>query len=401
MSHPILECAAVAGAALKDVVDVNPVFMAPGEKAEALRALAALEARVAELRLRVLATAEDLAEQTGARDAAAWLAATLPVDGRAAHADLRLAGELGRHEPVRAALGDISLDQARAITRVLEDLPGELEVSVVQDAEAELVRLAATHAPAELRRLGAHLLTVVAPEVADELEARRLADLERCAHERTRLSITPVGDGTTRISGLVPDAVGTRLRTVLESFAQPRVAALEADGRVLPRSRLMGHALGQLLETLDPKRLPAHGGDATALMVTIGLDQLRADLGSGLIGGTGLSAGEIRRLACTAKVIPAVLDGKGRVLDLGKAKRLYNAAQRKALRVQHPVCQGEGCTVPAIWCDAHHDQAWKDGGPTDLANGALLCGHHHHRAHDDAYDTSRLPNGDYRFHRRT
>jgi hypothetical protein len=43
----------------------------------------------------------------------------------------------------------------------------------------------------------------------------------------------------------------------------------------------------------------------------------------------------------------------------------------------------------------------RSGGPTDLANAVLLCSHHHHRAHDPAYDSQRLASGDVRFNRRT
>jgi HNH endonuclease len=32
-----------------------------------------------------------------------------------------------------------------------------------------------------------------------------------------------------------------------------------------------------------------------------------------------------------------------------------------------------GCDRPLAWCEAHHIQHWLDGGPTDLANLALLC----------------------------
>jgi hypothetical protein len=31
----------------------------------------------------------------------------------------------------------------------------------------------------------------------------------------------------------------------------------------------------------------------------------------------------------------------------------------------------------------------------------LFCPWHHHRAHDDAYAKKQMPNGDYRFHKRT
>ncbi|MBW6439872.1 HNH endonuclease [Actinoplanes hulinensis] len=39
---------------------------------------------------------------------------------------------------------------------------------------------------------------------------------------------------------------------------------------------------------------------------------------------------------------------------------------------------------PLDWCDAHHIVSWADGGPTDIANLTLLCGHHHRLIHDDA-----------------
>ena len=101
-------------------------------------------------------------------------------------------------------------------------------------------------------------------------------------------------------------------------------------------------------------------------------------------------------------ILPAVLGGASEVLDLGRTRRLFSRAQRRALALAHPECQAEGCTVPATWCEAHHCRdPWARGGRTDLADGTLLCGWHHHRAHDDSYDQRRLPNGDFRFHRRT
>jgi predicted restriction endonuclease len=57
--------------------------------------------------------------------------------------------------------------------------------------------------------------------------------------------------------------------------------------------------------------------------------------------------------------------------------------------------------MPAAMCEAHHLKPWSQGGRTDLADGVLLCSHHHHVIHDPRYVTTRLPSGDYRFHRRT
>ncbi|MEX0426372.1 DUF222 domain-containing protein, partial [Nocardioides sp. DS6] len=278
----------------------------------------------------------------------------------------------------------------------------EVDAETLARAEAHLVHLAATHTPAELRRLAAHLLEVVAPQAAEDADARALARLEEQARRKSCLSITPAGDGLTRIVGLVPEAVGERLRVLVEAYAQPRLAALEADGGRLPRPRVLAEAFAQLLESIDPGRVPAHGGDATTLIVTIDHDKLQARLAAAeLGGGVPITAAEARRLACTAKILPAVLGAKSEPLDLGRARRLFSPAQRKALRLRDKTCRAEGCTVPAAWTDAHHLQPWSKGGRTDLADGVLLCGHHHRRAHDPAYDLTRLPNGDYRFHRRT
>jgi hypothetical protein len=149
--------------------------------------------------------------------------------------------------------------------------------------------------------------------------------------------------------------------------------------------------------------LPLHGGSATTVVVTVPLADLRAGLGIGTLGdGTRVSAGEVRRLACTGGIIPAVLDGRSEVLDLGRRQRLFSSAQRKALAVSQRTCRAEGCTVPSTWCEAHHAaEPWSRGGRTDLADGKLLCSWHHHRAHDDRYLVSHLPNGAVRFHQRT
>jgi hypothetical protein len=234
----------------------------------------------------------------------------------------------------------------------------------------------------------------------------------------------------------VPDAVADRLATYLDALTSPRHdlghdlndalddgrtgtgtdpvnaapgifglpgAATPAGDRV-PRHRRRGLAFAALLERLDPTRLPEHGGDATTVLVSVTLDQLRTDLAAADVLTTEegtISATEARRLACTARIIPVVLGGKGQVLDLGRGARLFTKPQRKAPRLRDRRCRAEGCTVPAGWCDSHHWNPWTTGGRTDLDNGLLLCNWHHHRAHDTHYHADRLPNGDVRFSRRT
>lgn len=146
-----------------------------------------------------------------------------------------------------------------------------------------------------------------------------------------------------------------------------------------------------------------HGGDATTIIVTVSLDALREDLGSGELGpADALSPAEVRRLACTAGIVPVVLGGASEVLDLGRTSRLFRPAQRRAMVVRDRECRAQGCTIPAAWCEAHHaGTSWSQGGRTDLADGELLRSWHRHLAHDVAYDANRMPHGDVRFARRT
>ena len=421
MTHAVVAAVAEVRAVLKSVADSNPTFMSTDEKALALRELVRAEAQLAELRLRVLADAGDVAQETGAKDAAAWFAHATRTRLADANADLALAAALERDRPVLAAAmreGAVSLAQAHVIHRAVDALPAVVVADTITAAEAHLVAQADDFGPRELGRIGRRILDVVAPDVAEAAEAARLAALEAHAEEQTRLALRRLGDGTTRISGRVPDAVGTRLATYLEAYANPRVDRTEhPEGqgdpfRRLPYPRRLGQALGQLLEAVDPARLPIHGGDATTLVVTIPLASLRSELGEADLLGAGLvpgddltgdriTAGHARRLACTAKILPAVLGGDSLPLDLGRARRLFTPPQRKALMIRDRTCRAEGCDIPGTWCEAHHLDPWSLGGATDLDKGLLLCQHHHHRAHDTGYRTDRLPNGDLRFHRRT
>ncbi len=125
----------------------------------------------------------------------------------------------------------------------------------------------------------------------------------------------------------------------------------------------------------------------TSLVVTIGLDQLQqACRGAGLtLGGAPLSIETVRRLACDAQVIPAVLGTDGEVLEQGRAERLFNRAQIRHLWLRDRHCTFPGCTKPATWCDVDFLAHWADGGPSDTDNGALLCQRHHTVVHTNRY----------------
>jgi Domain of unknown function (DUF222) len=111
--------------------------------------------------------------------------------------------------------------------------------------------------------------------------------------------------------------------------------------------------------------------------------------GTGNFAFTGpVATGTLRKIACDADIIPALLGTNGAILDLGRRARLFTAAQRLALIARDQGCTFPNCTIPAPWCEAHHITYWSYGGPTNLDNGALLCAHHHHLIHKEQWTIS-------------
>lgn len=425
--HPVLGCVSEMRAALDAVAQVQPTYMGTGDKQAALIELTRIEGRVAELRMRVLAASSEVGEESGARDAAAWLSHATQSEPAATRADALLAERLERRPLVATAMreGRVSPAQARVLAAVLEDLPADLGQQVATDAETTLVALCEHFRPSELRRLARRLLEVVAPEVAEAEEAKRLEDEERRALAEAFLKFQHLGNGLTRFWGALPTAVAERLKRYLQAYSSPRrtkkaggscgpddspetgTTPTAGAGERVPTHKAHARAFAALLELLDPDRLPEHGGDATTVVVTMTLDQLRTDLATAGMASTSnadgeiaISAEEARRLACQAGLVPVVLDGKGLPLDVGRASRLHRGPQRRAIRLRDRVCRAEGCTIPAAWCEIHHRKPWAQGGRTDVADGACLCSHHHHLVHDRAYDHHWTAQGDVRFHRR-
>ena len=408
---------------LASVAETPVHLLSVEEKADLLRELAAGEAQYAQLRMRVMAAADDVAAEHGQRDVAAWVAHQTNVEPSRVRSEQVTAVAMdARWLQVSTAMakGRLSADQARVVCRGLDGLVSvpdlTLDPDVVIRAEADLVAYGTgdhPHAPdrgfspRQLKTLAERILHVIAPDIADEADARALERLEAAALRKTKLHIKALGGGISRVTATVPDAIAHRLRTYLDAYTSPR-QSMNPDLERLPYPRRLGHAFCALLESLDPARLPEHGGDATTVIVTMTLEQLRADLASAGLLGAGddtlaegrISAEQARRLACAAHLLPAVLGGKGEVLDLGRMRRLFSPAQRRAIRLRDQHCRAEGCTIPATWTEAHHLQPWARGGPTDLDNAISLCSFHHHRAHDRQFTHDRLPNGDLRFHRR-
>ena len=99
----------------------------------------------------------------------------------------------------------------------------------------------------------------------------------------------------------------------------------------------------------------------------------------------------VRRLACDAELIPAVLGTQGQVLDVGRTSRLVTTGIWTALVLRDQHCAFPGCSRLPIACDAHHIQHWADGGTTSLDNLVLLCRKHHTLTHQTPWQVADRP----------
>ena len=386
--------------------------MGDAEQAELVRELQRVERRVVAARLHVLAAAERArtARRNGAASTAAWAATLMQSDSPAASREVRLATEVEHSPAVDDSLsrGDISPAHASVIVGASRRLPEGVTPAQREVVEQALVEKAQHMSPSSLRRAARRALGAIEPDqaVVDAHENDLLVDEEAKALSRASLSFHDNADGTVTGRFTLPTLQGHLLRKVIESMTAPRRGRLGASRAHtgVPADTDWDHARGtafaELVEHLPTDHL--HSPTAATLIVTIDEGSLRDRLkAAGLDTGDKISAGEARRLACNAGIVPAVLGRQSLPLDLGRKARLYTDTQRTALAVTHQSCAADGCERPYAWCELHHREPWKQGGRTDLADAVPLCHFHHRRIHDTGFLHARLPDGSIRFSRRT
>ena len=401
-------------AALDRVSQVPVWSMTLREQRAVLVELDRQQRRLRELELRLLLQAErdGIGEDSGAVGAAAWLAHATRTTTAARHRDLHLASRLDeRFGATRSALsaGRIDVEKAAIVTAAVESLTEEHdELPSGTDAHAEtyLLEQAELFDAPTLRKLGKRLFEVVCPGAADEAEGRTLEREEARARELAHFSVRDNGDGTSQGRFRLPTLHAQLLKKALEALTSPRRLG---EGRIdprtgtkLPHSSLLGQGLMDLVEN-HLCELPSVNGSPFTLVVTIGIDALMSGLGAAALDtGHRISAGEARRLACKAGIIPMVLDAKSVPLDLGREQRLFDRYQKIAINHRYNGCAAHNCDRPPAWMEFHHQEPWHLGGPTDLRNAIPLCPAHHRMAdHPKTYDLRRLPDGKVRFVRRT
>ncbi|WP_424466215.1 DUF222 domain-containing protein, partial [Pseudoclavibacter helvolus] len=175
------------------------------------------------------------------------------------------------------------------------------------------------------------------------------------------------------------------------------------DTRTTPQRRI--DALASVLAGYaESPNAPRIGGEAPTLVV------VTTDAG---IAGGATRPEDVPHLEHTGEPVPASFAAKllcdgfvrvarqapnGEILDLGRRRRLFTTAQRRAIFTRDKHCRAPGCRAPVRWCETHHAQPWSEGGPTDVDHGILLCSFHHHEVHRGHLNVTHGPDGRWHVH---
>jgi hypothetical protein len=243
---------------------------------------------------------------------------------------------------------------------------------------------------------GESLETADSTEILDPAECAEAADAADTADTAETLD---VAEPATEPAEATPDVAETE---ALADHGTAEEAEEELPPWRQPTPQRMGQALAELIERFAGGDLPEAGGMAATIVVTMTLDQLQGGPGAAQLDtGDRITAGQARRLACQAGIIPLVLGGKSVPLDVGRRRRFHDRYQRLVIQRRDQTCTVHGCDVPGWLCHFHHDPPWGQGGGTSVEHGRMLCPRHHHQVHDPSYQTTHRADGRVELHRCT
>jgi hypothetical protein len=353
--------------------DLDPCL---GELKRVEGAVTAIKARIVALAGRASAHTD-----SGMASPDHYLRDRLGISSREARKQRDLARTLEEMDGARDALADgrLGTEQASSIGRAARNgLLGGFK-----DVEEQLLERATTSSPEQLN------------EAIRREEQRANADAlrrgENRAYARRRASCTKQEDGSWMLHALLDPVAGERVAVAIRAFTTPDPAGTPIDRRRRPEQRA-ADGLAAMADAALTAGAPKSGGHRPQVTVIVPFDAWRdredaaggtlfAELGS----GTTISPEAAQHLLCDAKITRVVMGTRSEVLDVGRAKRTWTAAQRAAAAVRDRGCRGPGCDRPIAWCEQHHVRFWTDGGDTDLGNALSLCRHHHRLVHEGGW----------------
>ncbi|MGN6744086.1 MAG: DUF222 domain-containing protein, partial [Amnibacterium sp.] len=347
-----------------------------------------------------------LARRQGERDAADLLARQLRIGrfeakrrtalGLRVRSRLTLAGEEvpGRWPAVGEALaaGALGVEAARVIVEALGAVMRRVSPEDLEAAERQLVENAADTGPDLLREQIAPWLAYLDPDGAQPSaeEAHRNRGLQICREGKDGITTTTLktaGEATALLRAVLE--AGRRKVLFVRGAAEDcedDTEWREADGDKRTRSQVDHDTVIAILRA--GLRADAESASSTTVepevVVHVRAEDLAEGRGCGWADGIAarIPIPTVEKLQCAGSTRIVVTGEDGEPLYLGRRKRLFSRAQRRALAARDGGCAWPGCTAPVAWTEGHHIR-WvkRDRGRTDIDNGVLLCSFHHHLIH--------------------
>ena len=278
---------------------------------------------------------------------------------------------------------------AEALEVISAGIGSPTETVTAADLSAAVASLAVLVLP--LERLAAR-----AREARDNLDAAGVALREEQRRDRRFLKLTPLPDGMTRLAGLLDPESAAIVGSAIDAATSPRRGGprfVDAGTALVNDPRTTEQiALDSLVELVDiavrTDALPGRRPDVRVLVTQHDLDRRE---GVGFMDGqtAAVSIATVERHACDGGLVPILFDDDGQALNLGRSQRLHSARQRTAIAARDGGCLAPDCARPPSWCEVHHIHEFGRGGSTDLADGVLLCRHHHMLVHNNRWRVDR------------
>ncbi len=363
-----------------------------------------------------------LAQRTGHRTAVELVCATTGSTSREAASAVRVgtvtqdAADAGSTDP---ATGEILVEDhpwLRHLAKVFT--AGALSVAAAEAIRAGLGEPSAAVSESELagavevlcdeaRTLDADRVFRRARELRDQLDEACIADREAARRDARSLRFVKLSDGTARLTWLMDPETAAVTGELFDRATSPRrggprfVHSGSADDRLAQRIRddirtteqLASDVFAELLRqgaAANSSLLLGSGAPVVRMIVTE--EALDSRTGHAYLEGQPdpISIETVERAVCSSTVEPVLFSADGQVLDVGREQRLYTRRQRRALAVRDGGCRFPGCDRPPSWTEAHHTKYWaRDHGATDIADGILLCRHHHLLCHNNHWEITR------------
>ena len=312
---------------------------------------------------------------SGARNAAAWLAHFCHQSTNKTKATVRLGRDLRDMERVAEAwsAGEISREHVGALSRVRKgaEEPFARDEKALVDAAVELRYWG-------FKRQLDYWVQDNDPERSDRTYQEQEAG--RKLHLSQILDDVWVGDfELDPIRGAIVKAELDRLEQKFfeEDWAEAK-ARLGAEPTIFDLARTMAQRRADaLVEMAARSRSAPVGGrrPEPLFSILVGFETFAGRICE-LADGTVIPPSALVSWLEQAWIERVVFASPSRVIDVGETRRLFSGATRRAIEVRDRQCFHPTCDLPAEQCQIDHVIPYTEGGPTIQSNGRPACGFH-------------------------